>query len=66
MENHNPSEPLYFDEATGKILTTKPNDKAVALTMNQPESGGFFAFHRQEGSACTAKKCRFTVRKALN
>jgi len=63
MENHNPSEPVYFDEATGKILyTSKPNDKAVALTMNQLESGGFFAaFHREEGSAYTPKRCRFTV-----
>lgn len=63
MENHKPSEPVYFDEATGKIsYTSKPNDKAVALTMNQPGSGGFFAaFHPEEGSACTPKRCHFTV-----
>lgn len=62
MENHNPSEPMYFDEATGKIYPYKPNDKAVAVSMNQPGSGGFFAaFHREEGSACTPKRCRFTV-----
>jgi len=68
MENHNPSEPVYFDEATGKIYTSKPNDKAVALTMNQQGPGGFFAaFHREEGSAYTpAKEMSFHRSMALN
>lgn len=48
MENHNPSEPIFFDEADGKIYTSRPNDKAIAISMNQPGSGGFFVYHHEE------------------
>jgi len=46
-------ENLYFDPKTGKLCTSRPandssrptGDQAIAVDMNKPGSGGFFAFH---------------------
>ena len=46
MENMGSNEQLFFDPATGKLLTRRPanNDKAIAVDMNKQGSGGFFVF----------------------